>query len=397
MHRTIKYPFRLGKYRLEQDSVDFERQILLLTAHTTSYKNAILAGNESRALAESGATTGPESTGTDTEAVEFGAALRDVRQGKNLELYDIAKTLRIREDYLKGIENGQFDSLPGPTYANGFVRAYADYLGLEIDEVMRRYKLAIASKPSNPTLTNLSPSAEARLPGGLVLMVALVLAVSTYGVWYYFMVRDQSSTETISALPETMTNSAGLNEKTNKEFVAPNVGLSSEKSERLKNRLSIAKKTTSPNHAIKPHKVTIPNLHVKAHKTSQLKTEVPSLKKLGEKRLTATAQSKNLSSEKKVISGRLKNISRIVLRANEDSWVEVKEVGGKRLISKILREGDSYQVPLSAGIKLSTGNAGGVDILVDGKKIASLGPVGAVRRNILLDPDILLARSPGQR
>ena len=54
-------------------------------------------------------------------------------------------------------------------------------------------------------------------------------------------------------------------------------------------------------------------------------------------------------------------------------------------------------MPLSAGIKLSTGNAGGVDILVDGKKIDSLGPVGAVRRNILLDPDILLARSPGQR
>ena len=85
------------------------------------------------------------------------------------------------------------------------------------------------------------------------------------------------------------------------------------------------------------------------------------------------------------------------MRANADSWVELKEVGGKRLISEILREGDSYQVPLSAGIKFSTGNAGGVDILVDGKNIASLGPVGAVRRNILLDPDILLARSPGQR
>ena len=264
MHRIIKYPFRLGKYCLEQDSVDSERQILLLTAHTKSYKNGILAGNESRALAESGATTGPESTGADTEAAEFGAALRSIREGKNLELYDIAKTLRIREDYLKGIENGQFDSLPGPAYANGFVRTYANYLGLEIDEVMRRYKWAIANKPSNPTLTNLSPSAETRLPGGLVLMVALVLAVSTYGVWYYFMVRDQSSTETISALPGTITNSAGLTEKTNKKFIAPDGGLFSEKSEKRKNRLSIVKKTTSPNHAIKSEKVTTPNFPVEA-------------------------------------------------------------------------------------------------------------------------------------
>ena len=102
-------------------------------------------------------------------------------------------------------------------------------------------------------------------------------------------------------------------------------------------------------------------------------------------------------SEKEVTSNPLNTESRIVLRANAASWVELREAGGKRLISKILRPGDTYQVPVQAGVKFTTGNAGGIDILIDGKIVAALGPIGAVRRDILMDPDTLLSRVPGQR
>ncbi len=397
MHRTIKSPFRLGKLCLEQDSVDFERQILLLTAHTKSYNNGILAGNESRALAESGATTGPESSGANTAALEFGTTLREIRQGQNLELHDIAIALRIRESYLKGIEDGQFENLPGPAYANGFVRAYANYLGLEVDEVMRRYKLAAFNSLSHPSLAPLPLAAEARLPTSLVLLVAALLAAGTYGVWYYLTVPGQSSKEVISALPETMSDFPALTKKPNKKTTDPVKKISPKKLEKHENQLSIPKKALSPNLAITPENFTTTILPSKAHPNLQLKVKDPSLKKLEVKRLAAATQSQNVTSEKKVVSKLLKPKSRIVLRANAASWVELREAGGKRLISKILREGDSYQVPLQAGIKFTTGNAGGVDILIDGKIIASLGPVGAVRRDILLDPDILLARSPGQR
>ena len=114
-------------------------------------------------------------------------------------------------------QDGQFDNLPGPTYANGFVRAYANYLGLEVDEVMRRYKLAALNNLAHPSLAPLSLTAEARLPTRLVLLVAALLAAGTYGVWYYLMVSDQSSKEVISALPETMSDVAGLTKKPNKK------------------------------------------------------------------------------------------------------------------------------------------------------------------------------------
>ena len=57
-----------------------------------------------------------------------------------------------------------------------------------------------------------------------------------------------------------------------------------------------------------------------------------------------------------------------------------------------MKEGETYNVPSQSGITLATGNAGALDILVDGQVIAPIGPVGAVRRDVLLEPTALLAR-----
>ena len=48
--------------------------------------------------------------------------------------------LRIQHSYLQAIEEGEIDRLPGPTYAVGFVRAYAEYLGLEGNKVAERFR-----------------------------------------------------------------------------------------------------------------------------------------------------------------------------------------------------------------------------------------------------------------
>ena len=47
-------------------------------------------------------------------------------------------------------------------------------------------------------------------------------------------------------------------------------------------------------------------------------------------------------------------------------------------------------MPNREGLVMLTGNAGGLEISVDGKTVPALGPSGAVRRNILLDPDALI-------
>ena len=67
----------------------------------------------------------------------IGAILREARLRQNLEISACAQATRIRERYLVAIEDGRFESLPDPAYVNGFVRAYADHLGVVIDEPVR--------------------------------------------------------------------------------------------------------------------------------------------------------------------------------------------------------------------------------------------------------------------
>lgn len=82
--------------------------------------------------------------------------------------------------------------------------------------------------------------------------------------------------------------------------------------------------------------------------------------------------------------------SRVILRASADTWVQVEDAQRNLLLTRVLKAGDVYRAPNQAGLVLMTGNAGGLVVEVDGAAIPSLGPRGAVRRNVSLDPARLL-------
>lgn len=83
--------------------------------------------------------------------------------------------------------------------------------------------------------------------------------------------------------------------------------------------------------------------------------------------------------------------SRISVRAVQESWVQVTGVDNELLLTRILRPGDVYHVPDRPGLVLMTGNAGGIEIIVDGTVAPQIGPIAAVRRGVTLDADKLIA------
>jgi Flp pilus assembly protein TadD len=89
----------------------------------------------------------------------------------------------------------------------------------------------------------------------------------------------------------------------------------------------------------------------------------------------------------------------IVLRATADFWVRVSERHGRALLNRLMHAGDSWSVPPDAQptqLLLTTGNAGGIDIMVDGQPVPSLGRNGAVRHEVPLDP-VFFRRDKPQR
>ena len=76
----------------------------------------------------------------------------------------------------------------------------------------------------------------------------------------------------------------------------------------------------------------------------------------------------------------------IVIKAKTTSWIQVRDdTANEILLTRLLREGDSYNVPKRRGLMLSAGNAGALNIFVDGKVVPSIGGIGDVRREVHLD------------
>jgi cytoskeleton protein RodZ len=85
---------------------------------------------------------------------------------------------------------------------------------------------------------------------------------------------------------------------------------------------------------------------------------------------------------------------RVMLRASGDVWIQVKDKSGTVVLNRTLHQGDTWPVPPTPGLLLTTGNAAATEILVDGAATEPLGAVGLVRHDIALDVDQLKIGKP---
>ena len=130
---------------------------------------------------------------------ELGRLLREARTAKEHGLADVESATRIRQKYLEALESGDFAKLPRGTVARGFLRTYASFLGLDVEEMLRRYgkesgdvgaDLAIA-EPGKPRLADYRPlevtlSEPVRsFPWWTVILAALlVIAIIATVLWW---------------------------------------------------------------------------------------------------------------------------------------------------------------------------------------------------------------------
>jgi len=143
----------------------------------------------------------PESISVPPGPRSAGDELRRQREALGLELADAAAALRIKPAYLAALEAGHPDQLPGAVYAIGFLRAYADYLGLDGEAMLRRFKRDTALLAAKPDLAFPIPLGERSIPGGGMLLVALILATCAYGAWFYLSTGESPRPERVAAVP----------------------------------------------------------------------------------------------------------------------------------------------------------------------------------------------------
>jgi flagellar hook assembly protein FlgD/transcriptional regulator with XRE-family HTH domain len=122
---------------------------------------------------------------------KLGEQLRAQRERKNITLEQAAGDTRIREKFLKALEDGDYRTLPGPVYTRGFLRNYAEYLDLETDELLTLYHHE-SGRPAEPVQTRTfkpyRPIARRNLVFRPVIFLPVIIlaGVALFGGYIYY-------------------------------------------------------------------------------------------------------------------------------------------------------------------------------------------------------------------
>jgi cytoskeleton protein RodZ len=295
-------------------------------------------------------------------AARVGADLRAARERLGWTLPDIAGHLRIRLPFLQAIEDGRIDLLPGNAYAIGFVRTYGQALGLDPDEVARRFRAEAAETNRKTELNFPAPVPERGVPAGAIVLVGVCIAIGAYVGWYKMSATSHPTAAMVQPVPERL---APLAEKPLPPPAA---------------RQTAEGDAPPPVPSISPSSAAaaVPNGSVTASPPPGVPVQV-----------AVVAPPPAPPPPPQGVDATRIDGPRIVLRAKADAWIQVRDKTGGVLVNRVLRAGETWQVPAKPNLLLTTGNAAGTELLVDGQPTASLGADGAVRRDLPLDPDAI--------
>ncbi len=361
-----------------------------------------------------------------------GAVLRARRVQHGLEVRDVAATLRIRAVYLEALEAGRYDQLPGSAYALGFVRTYSEFLGLDGAQMVQQMKDETEGLGRRTALSFPSPAPGGKVPGFWPMVIALLVLGGLVAAWYMWqggMINLQmgaipappdrlvaaatpaNPAPSLQASPATAPETAATAPQQTPQAPAntaqqtviasvpppPPPGLAA--LSQATDAAVVEPKPIPPQPVLpQPRSLTLPA----APPTDTAATLAPEdqpppppsdIAATGTAGGTPTAPMPAAGATPVAGEGRVfgatEGPARVVLVARADTWVQVRDGENQALLTRMLKAGESYRVPGRPGLVMNTGNAGGLELRIDGQPGPALGQTGQVRRNVPLDPDRL--------
>jgi cytoskeleton protein RodZ len=260
-----------------------------------------------------------------------GQALKSARVERGLSLESIADKLRISKSSLTHLEENH-DNLVCDVYTIGFLRSYAQFLGLDPDNLIQKFKNQ-ATLPKASQLAFPAPLPGRGMPSFRILGLTLLALLVIIAGWEWFGYQ-----ETAPLLQEEP------------------ILIEAQLEEEPKN---------TPASSTEPAPLVQQNV---SEISSLIDTEEPL---------------KSLPPEEKVL-----------LKVATTSWIEVKNENGEIILNRLFHPGETYEFKSPQDLVLKTGNAGGFSLISGEKILDSLGKTGEVKSEISLDPKKWLEQNP---
>ena len=268
------------------------------------------------------------------------------------EIQTIAKQLCIREEFLEALESGNYSAIPEQVYILGFARNYALEVGLDPDEIVKKIKEEMGLSSDCARTDDETACAMPSIKEESWVKVWFVKIYQfIYQHWLWFLGVAVLIGAAVAVVFVIMANEG----KKPVEIV---------------------------NNAFAP--VVTETTGVVADNVVTEGTEVVAVVDDGTPKFNAEVR--------EVFGTDNKDESVVVLQAVQESWVKIEDGRGNTMFSRVLVPGDVYYVPKGNNYKATFGNAGGVDIWVNGKLAPDAGADHARVSDISLKPEKLMAK-----
>jgi len=402
-------------------------------------------------------------------APSVGAIFRRRREEYGLAVDDIEAELCIRKGYLDAIETGDYDILPGTTYALGFVRAYADHIGLDAEQMVRRFKVEALGEPA-PVQARAAAAAPARkrkfpaaAAGGAIAIAVVAglggwtLSTMDFGEEIAVAPTAASDAASAEALPAPIIQVAAVDSgpagptapddrenaavppfavpapngqaTAGADFVETEVGGDFRLTPRPKGRpvpdgivlaapptptaqttssvpatpaappapiptaiarsapLPVAVAPVQQAAAAPPAETAPPAQQAAIPPAAAEKAKEP--EKKAEEKVEKKPEQKSIVPDRPTVVYGTPGRARVAFTAVDTTRIRIHSTGGEVLFDGVLLPGDVYRVPDRPGLMLMTESAGGLKFTVDGSRAPAIGPRGALRHNVFLNPMLL--------
>ncbi|MCZ8492464.1 helix-turn-helix domain-containing protein [Priestia megaterium] len=298
---------------------------------------------------------------------ELGQRLRQERESKGLSLEDLQKLTKIQKRYLLGIEEGNYEVMPGKFYVRAFIKQYCEAIGLDTDAIFEEYKSDIPSTQTEDMPQQLSrvrsrkeipqhtkgvSKAYDYLP--TVLVVAGVVVVGII-IWVIAqnIVSDKNKEQANQEAPNSEVQQSNTQEETN-ETTAKNDNSKSEDEQSAADKKEQEKEKAEKEKAAKEK---AEKEKAEKEKKDSGKQEYKEVQKTGRSATYALSGTDAFNLE--------------VTSTQADTWLDVKNGKGNAFFSSILKKGETKQFDLTkeTEARVNIGYSPGVELKVNGKAV----------------------------
>jgi cytoskeletal protein RodZ len=313
-----------------------------------------------------------EENGSEGSSLEagIGALLRQAREESGLDYSILFEKTRIRPSMLEALENEQWERLPSPVFVTGFIRIYAKVLGLDEDEIVGLYKDSLPGR-SAPFKPVPQPAAGSRKAVLAVLLLLFAGAVLAFSLWRIVPFGEKEPLES-GIRPEASSSAErkadiSIPPEDNREPEADyNPPVSTEEEEGAPSGPQ-AGAEEEPRYA--SAEVEAPAPPEEAAAPDALRAPAEEEEPLAAAEEEGPVAAAGISAGQKVLKGYVK----------ERTWIKIY-VDEKEPKEYILRPGSEPEWEAEKGFEVVIGNAGGIDLEFEGRRMEDLGSPGQVVR-----------------